>query len=136
MSAVPSTLRRMVIDRAGAYCEYCGLAQRGQAAAFHLDHVVPSSLGGLTSEENLAFANCSLRKGDRTNARDPESGERVPLFNPRTSKWPEHFRWTGLRIEGLTATGRATVAALRMNQAHLLLVREEQRRLGRYPPFR
>jgi hypothetical protein len=39
------------------------------------------------------------------------------LFNPRTQRWPEHFAWStdGLRVVGLTPTGRATVAALRLD---------------------
>lgn len=136
MSSVPVMLRRLVVDRARQRCEYCGLAQRGQADPFHLDHVIPSFAGGPTSEENLALAcsNCSLRKGKRTSYRDPATGEIVPLFNPRTEKWTDHFRWVDLRVEGLTPIGRATVAALRMNQTRLLIVRSVQRLFGRFPP--
>ncbi|TLY77107.1 MAG: HNH endonuclease, partial [Gammaproteobacteria bacterium] len=34
---VPGYLRRLVIERAQGRCEYCGLAQAGQEAAFHID---------------------------------------------------------------------------------------------------
>jgi hypothetical protein len=48
---------------------------------------------------------------------DPETGESVALFNPRSQVWWEHFRWIegGLRIAGLTPIGRATVVALRLS---------------------
>ncbi len=49
-------------------------------------------------------------------ATDPDSGEEVLLFNPRTQAWIEHFRWEGERIVPLTPTGRATVAALAMKR--------------------
>ena len=64
---VPAQLRRVVSERAAGRCEYCGLAQAGQEAAFHLDHVVPAVAGGTSDAENLALAcvSCSLRKGAR-----------------------------------------------------------------------
>ena len=42
MSAIPASLRRFVLQRAGERCEYCGLSQTGQEATFHIDHVVPA----------------------------------------------------------------------------------------------
>ncbi|HQE92523.1 MAG TPA: hypothetical protein PLH19_09455 [Anaerolineae bacterium] len=41
----------------------------------------------------------------------------MPLFNPREQVWTEHFHWidNGLRIEGLTPTGRATVQLLHLD---------------------
>jgi hypothetical protein len=38
---VPANLRRQVIKRAANCCEYCGLAQTGQEATFHIDLVCP-----------------------------------------------------------------------------------------------
>jgi hypothetical protein len=52
----PPSLRRLVIDRSGERCDYCQLAQVGQAASFHIDHVTPISAGGQTVAENLALA--------------------------------------------------------------------------------
>lgn len=48
--------------------------------------------------------------------------------------WKEHFRWDGVRVVGLTATGRATINALRMNRAIILAIRAEEEILGRHPP--
>jgi 5-methylcytosine-specific restriction endonuclease McrA len=79
---ISATLRRQVIERAGNRCEYCGLAQAGQEAAFHIDHVVPAIVGGNTSLENLALAcvSCSLRKGARQLVQGPHTREQVALF--------------------------------------------------------
>ena len=59
-------------------------------------------------------------------AEDPLTGETVRLFNPRTMSWFEYFVWTdeGDRIVGLTASGRATVIALQMNRAPLVIARQ------------
>lgn len=41
MTCIPDDLRQLVIKRAQSRCEYCGLSQHGQAATFHIDHIVP-----------------------------------------------------------------------------------------------
>jgi hypothetical protein len=56
------------------------------------------------------------------------------VFNPRTELWAAHFRWNGVRVEGLTPTGRATVAALDMNRPLILVIRGEEVERGRHPP--
>ena len=137
MSYIPANLRRLVIERAASRCEYCQLSQEGQEATFHIDHIIPTSIGGETNAENLALAcvSCSLRKAARQSVVDPQTGKEVPLYNPRGDNWHEHFEWEGDYIEGLTATGRATVAALNMNRVLALAIRREETMLGRYPPF-
>jgi 5-methylcytosine-specific restriction endonuclease McrA len=64
MSDIPARLRRLVVSRAGDRCEYCRLAQKGQEATFHIDHILPKMAGGRTAAANLALAcvSCSLRK--------------------------------------------------------------------------
>ena len=76
MSSIPAQLRRLVIERAAGRCEYCGLSQEGQEATFHIDHITPVVAGGATIETNLALAcvSCSLRKGARQTAIDPQTG--------------------------------------------------------------
>ena len=115
---VPTSLQRRVRLRAGDRCEYCRLAQAGQEATFHIDHIVPRAAGGVTALENLALAcvSCSLRKGARTAAIDPASGEAAQIFHPRLHEWSDHFGAAASgEILGLTATGRGTVAAMSMN---------------------
>lgn len=136
MSDIPARLRRLVTGRAGGRCEYCGLSQEGQEATFHIDHITPRVEDGPTTAENLAWAcvSCSLRKAARRSARDPKTGRLVPLFHPRRQKWAEHFRWAGVKMIGLTPTGRGTVAALRMNRPLILAIRHEEAARGRFPP--
>ena len=57
---------------------------------------------------------CNSYKWAQTHGRDPETHEEVPLFDPRTQHWHEHFYWSenGVYIIGLTAIGRATVDTL------------------------
>jgi len=58
--------RRNVFLRDGFRCQYCG--QRFPAHELTCDHVVPRSLGGRTSWENMVSAcgPCNRRKGDRS----------------------------------------------------------------------
>jgi hypothetical protein len=136
MSDIPRLLREQVIKRAGNHCEYCQLSQVGQEAAFHIDHVHPRALNGPTSLDNLALAcvSCSLRKCARVSAPDPENGLEVQLYNPRSQKWSENFRWRGTAIIPVTSTGRATVDALSMNRTVAIEIRMEESVRGRHPP--
>ena len=133
--SIPLWLRREVTVRAGRRCEYCLLAQAGQEAAFHVDHIHPVAEGGETVTGHLALAcvSCSLRKGARLRARDPQTGRAAVLFHPRAHRWREHFAWKGNRVTGITPTGRATVDMLKMNRALIVAIRAEERLHGRHP---
>ena len=76
MRYISPSLRQFVFERADNRCEYCGLSQIGQAATFHVDHVIPLAEDGQTAEGNLALAcvSCSLRKAARLNVIDPVTG--------------------------------------------------------------
>jgi hypothetical protein len=136
MPAIPTSLRRLVIQRAKNRCEYCKLSQAGQVATFHIDHITPVAAGGPTTADNLALAcvACSLHKAAKQKARDPDTNELVNIFNPRQELWDEHFRWDDVTIGALTPVGRATVAALKMNRLMMLSIRQEEVLLGRHPP--
>jgi hypothetical protein len=136
MSDVSPSLHAEVVLRAGNRCEYCQLSQLGQEATIRTDHVVPRARGGATTADNLALAcvSCSLRKWARQVGTDTDSGKDVPLFNPRTQLWAEHFRWENEWVVPLTPTGRATVAALAMNRPLIVAIRQEEAVRGRHPP--
>ena len=136
MSDIPRRLADSVVGRARDRCEYCGLSQDGQEATFHIDHAVSRAANGPTAEGHLALAclSCSLRKGMKRNAIDPDTGEEAPLFNPRSEKWEDHFRWDDERVVPLAPTGRATVAALALNRPIILSIRGEESERGRHPP--
>jgi 5-methylcytosine-specific restriction endonuclease McrA len=111
-----------------------------QIGGFEVDHVVPSSRGGLTTFENLAYAcpHCNDRKWAHVEFEDPETGQIVPLFHPRKDSWQDHFRWsshTDLEVIGTTASGRATVACLQLNHPELTSIRRELRKLGVFAVF-
>ena len=114
-------LRRLVSERAGWRCEYCHAPQRSTGQTFHLDHVVPRSRGGKRTPDNLALAcpHCNLTRREQELAIDPRTGRIVVLFNPRRDVWDTHFRWNvnRSRLIGKTATGRATIHALKLNAA-------------------
>jgi hypothetical protein len=105
---------------------------------FEIEHIQPLSAGGETVFENLCFAcpSCNRYKGDRQTAIDPESSETVPLFHPQAQAWRDHFVWseTGKEMKGLTAIGRATIAALQMNRPALVRARAMWVKLGEHPP--
>jgi hypothetical protein len=108
-------------------------------ARLDIEHIVPLAQGGKTEEANLWLACplCNRYKGSKTTAVDPQSGDETPLYNPRTQQWRQHFRWSedGLRIVGTTATGRATVAALHLDDdPDALLVRSYWVVAGWHPP--
>jgi hypothetical protein len=60
----------------------------------------------------------------------------VALFNPRQQRWHDHFAWSdnATRISGLTACGRATIAALQMNRFGVVNLRQLLVDTGRHPP--
>lgn len=124
-----------VIRRAGERCEYCRMHQALQGAAFHIEHIVPLSKGGLTVLDNVALAcpGCNLQKSDRTHASDPETGDLVSLFHPRLQQWCEHFSWEGHSLQALTATGRATLAALHLNALRRVRIRQAEELFGLFP---
>lgn len=135
---IPPELRRLVAQDARYRCGYCLTPQRIIGRPMVMDHLLPESRSGPTIRENLWLAcrRCNEFKGDRTHAVDPLTGATVLLFNPRDQSWAVHFTWSedGTEIVGLTATGRATVAALRLNNDEIVAARSLWVQAGWHPP--
>lgn len=136
---VPAWLRERVAGQARHRCGCCLTSEALIGTSLLIDHITPEALGGPTTEDNLWLA-CSqdnLYKADRVAARDPTTGERLPLFDPRRQPWREHFRWNeaGDLIVGQTPTGRATVLALRLNRPLLVRARRLWIQAGWHPPI-
>lgn len=132
-------LERRVRSAARNRCGYCLSPQHLVMARLQIEHILPLAKDGSSDESNLWLACpiCNGHKSDRVTAIDPVTGESVALFNPRLQVWTEHFCWIegGLRIEGLTATGRATVAALQLaDDPEALMVRSFWIQAGWHPP--
>jgi hypothetical protein len=136
---IPVAVERRVRAAARHRCGYCLSPQLLVLAHLEIEHLIPRAKGGNSDEENLwvSCPLCNRYKGDQTLATDPETSQAVPLFNPRQQNWFEHFCWTpdGIRIRGLTPTGRATVAALHLSDdPDALLVRSYWVLAGWHPP--
>ena len=103
-----------------------------------IEHIIPKASGGGDEEENLWLACrlCNNYKGTQTQAIDPITHRKIKLFNPRQQQWSRHFTWSedGVYIISLTATGRATVLALQLNNAYAVAVRQTWVSVGWHPP--
>ena len=134
--AISLTLRRRVHARAAGRCEYCQISEADDPLTFHIDHVVPAKHGGGPDFENLCLScsQCNLHKGSDFSSIEPTTGDIVPLFNPRTCSWSDHFRWDGPMLVGLTPVGRATVRLLQVNAPERTQVRRSSMLEGRHPP--
>ena len=119
--------RDFVRRRAGHHCEYCLLHQQHTDLTHHVEHIVAKQHGGDDDLENLALAchRCNLRKGPNLTGVDPLTRQLAPLFHPRRDQWDQHFLFRGVRIEGITPIGRATVHVLAMNDLRRLELRSE-----------
>lgn len=131
-----SEVKQQVVNRAVNRCEYCHMHQSLQGACFHIEHIIPTSRGGNSSLDNLAWAcpACNLRKSDRTEAIDPSSKETVVLFHPRSHDWTAHFEWDEHSLKGRTPSGRATIVALDLNQDRRIQIRKAEQLFGLFPP--
>ena len=134
--SVTDELSRTVRARAQGRCQYRLMHESLQGATFHVEHIIPQCKGGRSELENLALAcpGCNLHKAGRQSVIDPVTGESVQLFNPILQTWPEHFRFSGYRIEGLTPVGRATIEALNLNHPRRQRIREVEEAFGLYHP--
>jgi hypothetical protein len=101
----------------------------------HVEHINPSA-GDDPANLCLSCPNCNLSKARATSAVDPDTGEPVNLFNPRSETWVEHFQWVdnGVRLKGLTPSGRATILRLRMNVLRVVVARTIWVMAGAHPP--
>ena len=131
-SYIPAELRRLVIARAGARCEYCGIADSDTYFGCEVDHIISEKHGGTTDAGNLALAcvTCNRAKGSDV-ATVADDGGVIGLFHPREHVWREHFAEDGFRFIGLTEIGRATVRLLKFNSPERV---EERRAPGPKSP--
>lgn len=125
---ISEQLRQLVRERARNRCEYCHLHQNQLPfVRFHIDHVIARKHGGQSDSDNLALAclHCNSHKGSNLAGIDQDSRVLIPLFDPRSQSWDEHFENDGAAIVGKTSIGRVTVDVLQMNGPDRLKLREE-----------
>jgi hypothetical protein len=136
MSLTKAELQQLVEARAHQRCEYCRMHQSLQGASFHVEHILPVSLGGTDDPDNLAWAcpGCNLKKSNRIAAVDPATGMEVRLFHPRRENWEDHFTWEEYSLAGVTPTGRALIAAFDLNHGRRRRIRQAEEVFGLFPP--
>ena len=85
---VDARRRRFLAERAGYRCEYCRTPSGLTPSPYSSEHIVPRSLGGDSSVENLAFScqGCNGHKASKTTALDSATRQPAPLFHPRRQK--------------------------------------------------
>ena len=137
--SISKNLRQQVITEADYRCEYCKASSRVTGIPLVMEHIFPKSLGGDDNRINLAAScyRCNEFKGVKTHAVDPENGQFSLLFNPQTQDRNNEFVWGngGTHIIGLTASGRATVIALRLNNEQAVEARMIWIEFGWHPPL-
>ncbi|GIK55090.1 MAG: hypothetical protein BroJett015_07530 [Chloroflexota bacterium] len=111
------------------------LHQEHGAKKHELDHIVPRKHGGSDDTDNLAWTcfQCNRYKGSEVAAYDPETGQLIALFNPRTQQWHEHFLVESGAIMPLTAVARVTIFVLQINRPGRIMVRQLLAQTGIYP---
>jgi 5-methylcytosine-specific restriction endonuclease McrA len=132
---VAPALRASVRERARHRCEYCLIHEEDALFPHEIDHIVARKHRGQTRDENLAWAcfACNGFKGSDIASIDIETGQIVPLFNPRKDKWSRHFRLEGGHIIPLTSKGRVTEYLLQFNLPKFVDARQLLIHTGRYP---
>jgi hypothetical protein len=135
---IPIELQHDIRNHFANCCAYCHTAEALTVTTFEFEHIISRSAGGETIFENLCLAcpTCNRHKANRQAATDPVTNQSAPLFHPQHQLWAEHFSWNEeiTEIEGLTPTGRATIAALKMNRPQLIRIRRMWVKMGEHPP--
>ncbi|MEZ4619633.1 MAG: HNH endonuclease signature motif containing protein [Caldilineaceae bacterium] len=128
-------LREIISKRADYRCEYCLLHQDHSVKAHHGDHIIPRKHGGTDDLDNLAWSCflCNSAKGSEVGAYDPLTGQLVPVYNPRTDDWNEHFQLSDGKIVGLTPVGRVTEMVLLLNREDRINSRRLLMEINLYP---
>jgi hypothetical protein len=133
-----SQQRKHVFERAHNRCEYCISPLSHSVQPFEVEHIIPEAKGGTDDLDNLASAcgGCNGHKYIKTQAADPFDNQLVPLYNPRSMNWQEHFIWSDdyLLILGTSPIGRATVNALKLNRLGVINIRKLLFLDGLHPP--
>lgn len=135
-SSIPTELRQFVGERANFCCEYCLVPQFATLHKHEPDHIIPRQHGGETESDNLALScmRCNRYKGPNIGSFDPQSGDLVPFYNPRSQIWQEHFTLEYGLIHPLTPEARVTIKILHMNSSERVVERQRLQEVGFYPP--
>ena len=122
---VPAPMRRLVRQRAGNRCEYCGIHEDDTEFGCEVAHIISEKHLGRTDPDNLALTCffCNRNKGaDLGSMRSANDLVLVRFFNPRSDSWDDHFGFDDtLHVIPKTDIGRVTArvrAVLTQNTAY------------------
>ena len=139
MSRIKKDLDETLCRQAKNRCGYCLNPQELLPYKLEIEHLIPKSAGGESTEENLWLAcrECNAHKAAKTKAVDNLTGKTVKLFNPRTQNWHDHFDFSPDKTEiiGKTPCGRATVESLQVNNFYQTTARSIWVEMNKFPPI-
>ena len=132
---IPASLRKLVAERAAFRCEYCHVFESDSNYAYHIEHIISRQHGGSDHPDNLAYACsiCNWKKGSNIATILEKGGSFVPLFNPRTDNWFDHFAIENGIVIAKTPVGAATIKLLELNFADKIIERRALMVAGRWP---
>ena len=130
--------RHRIADAAHNRCGYCLLQEVVSGIPLTIEHLQPRAQGGSNEDNNLWLSCrlCNERKGTLVQVVDPDTAELVSIFNPRTQQCGDHFAWSadGTVMIAKTASGRATISALALNDELRVRARAIWVKSGWHPP--
>lgn len=130
--------RRQIAEEAKYRCGYCQTQEVVSGIPLTVEHITPKAKGGSDDSANLWLSCrlCNEKKGTLIEAMNPETGDLVSLFNPRTQMWADHFTWSedGIRIIPKTIVGRMTIDVLSLNDELGVRARAIWVKAGYHPP--
>jgi len=102
---------------------------------FQVDHIRSLKHSGSSDLTNLAWSclPCNSGKGPNVAGYDPQTEELLPLFNPRSDVWSDHFEWEGALLAGKSPCGRATIDVLKINRTERVQLRLVLIEAGLFP---
>jgi hypothetical protein len=135
---IPISIQKTILELSHDYCEYCILPSNFSTDFFHYEHIIPISLDGKTTLENLARSCglCNNNKRDKISHTDPLTQQNVRLYHPRQDIWAEHFQWSDddLHLVGLSPNARATIDLLKLNRINAVNLRKLLKMADLHPP--
>ncbi len=131
---IAADLRRRVVARAKAHCEYCRIPEDATVNGCEVDHIIAEKHDGPTTEDNLAYACffCNRNKGSDLGSHRPNTHEFVRFYNPRIDRWEDHFGFDvndPITVVALTEIGEATTRIFGFNDPNRLQERQLQHTL-------
>jgi hypothetical protein len=127
--------KKLIAERAGYRCEYCRVLQYLSAFDYHIEHIIGIQHGGPNTINNLAYccSICNWKKGPNISTILEFGGAIIPLFNPRTQNWFDHFEVKNGILYPFTDIGEATIKLLELNVPTKVEERNEMIIAGFYP---